>query len=171
LSVCAEDKTLEKHTRHSESSSDFSWFWTQLDAYLASQDLKQTKQRKLIVEKFLLLDSHVDAEKLHEVIRGEGHNVGLATVYRTLNLLKSAGLAEQQSFADGRAVFEVLVPHKHHDHLVCLVCGKVVEFINEKIEQLQLDVAKKHGFTLEDHRLDLYGHCRNCRNGASKSKS
>lgn len=147
---------------HDGKGRDFSWFWKELDAFLVAQDLKQTKQRRIIVEKFLYLDTHIDAEQLYEVVRAEGHNIGLATVYRTLNLLKAAGLAEQQQFADGRAVFEVLVPHKHHDHLVCLDCGKVVEFTNDQIEKLQEQVAEENGFRLIDHRLDLYGRCRSC---------
>lgn len=145
-----------------ESQERLQWFWEGLDAYLARNQLKQTKQRKLIVKRFLEMKTHVDAEDLYESVRKDGHNIGLATIYRTLNLLKDAGLAEQNSFADGRAVFEINKPGDHHDHLVCVDCGKVVEFENEQIEELQRNVAKENHFVLTSHRLDLFGHCQDC---------
>jgi Fur family ferric uptake transcriptional regulator len=144
-------------SKNSDESTD--WFWDELGAYLARNQLKQTKQRNLIVEQFLTMEGHLDAEGLHERLRNLGYPIGLATVYRTLNLLKDAGLVEQQSFADGRSVFEVQFPCRHHDHLVCLDCGRIVEFENQEIEALQEQIAKSFGFSLSSHRLDLYGKC------------
>ncbi len=138
------------------------WFWDRLDRYLATQELKQTQQRKLIIQNFLDVGGHTDAEALYRRMRKDHKNIGLATIYRTLNLLKAANLAVQHSFADGRAVFEPLVPDEHHDHLVCMKCHKVVEFKNEKIEMLQTEVAQRFGFNLVDHRLDLFGYCATC---------
>lgn len=135
------------------------WFWDVLNDYLARQALKQTRQRKVVVEEFLRVDRHVDAEDLHNIVRKRDPRVGLATVYRTLNLLKEAGLADQKSFRDGRSVFEVHRPDHHHDHLVCLDCGRVMEFENAQIEKLQAQVATELGFQLTGHRLDLYGKC------------
>ncbi len=143
-------------------NSHLKWFWTGLDEYLAKHNLKQTKQRKLIVEFFLSMKNHVDAEELYELARKKGTNIGLATIYRTLNLLKDAGLVDQSSFVNGRAVYEILEPGTHHDHLVCTKCGKVIEFSNDKIEELQIEVARTHGFRLSSHRLDLYGTCASC---------
>ena len=152
---------MDRHkAKDGENALKLQWFWDGLDAYLSRNQLKQTKQRKLIVSQFLMMKTHVDAEELYESVRKEGHNIGLATIYRTLNLLKDAGLVEQSSFADGRAVFEVLKPGDHHDHLICVDCGKVVEFENEDIEDLQRKVAKEKGFDLTSHRLDLYGRCQ-----------
>ena len=141
------------------------WFWDVLNSYLEKQTLKQTRQRKIVVEEFLSLDRHVDAEDLHGIVRKRDPKVGLATVYRTLNLLKEAGLADQKSFRDGRSVFEIHRPDHHHDHLVCLDCGKIVEFENDEIESLQEKVAEGLGFKLTGHRLDLYGRClrRDCK--------
>ena len=147
---------------------DLDWFWDGLNAYLSRNQLKQTKQRKIVVSHFLNLDSHVDAEDLYESVRSEGFNIGLATIYRTLNLLKDAGLVEQRSFADGRAVFEVLKPGNHHDHIVCIDCGRIVEFENEEIEALQKIEASKFGFVLTSHRLELYGRCEPCRKHHAK---
>jgi Fur family ferric uptake transcriptional regulator len=139
------------------------WFWDALDSYLSRSQLKQTKQRKILVTHFLKLEKHVDAEDLYRQVRNEGHNIGLATIYRTLNLLKDAGLVEQHSFADGRAIFEISRPGTHHDHLVCVTCGKIEEFENDDIERLQKGIAKDYGFVLTSHRLDLYGFCGPCK--------
>lgn len=138
------------------------WFWDGLDAYLLRHQLKQTKQRKHIVAQFLKMSNHVDVEDLYQKVRLEGHNIGLATIYRTLNLLKDAGLVNQHSFSDGRAVFEISKPGGHHDHLVCTKCGRIDEFENEEIEELQSKIAEQRGFILSSHRLELYGTCATC---------
>jgi Fur family ferric uptake transcriptional regulator len=137
----------------------FAWFWEGLDQYLLKMGLKQTQQRRVIVQQFLDLDSHVDAEELHRVVSAAGHDIGLATIYRTLNLLTEAGLAEQKAFQDGRSVFEIAHPDRHHDHLICTRCGLVIEFESEEIESAQELIAKKHGISLKSHRLDLFGIC------------
>ena len=144
------------------SDKKYQWFWDSLASFLARHHLKQTKQRLVIIKNFLKLNRHVDAEVLYVTIRQAGHTIGLATIYRTLNLLKEAGLVEQQQFADGRASFELRVPHLHHDHLICTQCGKIVEFENKEIERLQAQVAAHYQFTLSSHRLELYGLCARC---------
>ena len=142
-----------------EKTPGFAWFWEGLDQYLDTHHLKQTQQRKVIVEHFLRINAHVDADELHHRIRQEGHDIGLATIYRTLNLLKDAGIVEQQSFQDGRNVFEVASPNSHHDHLICTECGRVIEFEDAEIESLQKSIAAKFNMTLKSHRLDLFGTC------------
>ena len=137
----------------------FAWFWEGLDQYLDRMGLKQTQQRKIIVRAFLEVNDHVDAEELHRRVVAEGQEIGLATVYRTLNLLREAGLVEQKSFQDGRAVFEVAHPGSHHDHLICTECGVVIEFEDPSIEAMQELIARKYGVELKSHRLDLYGTC------------
>jgi len=157
-------KMSDKSKAQSATGATNKWFWDLLDDYLSKQSLKQTRQRKIVVEEFLRLDRHVDAEDLFNIVRKKDAKIGLATVYRTLNLLKEAGLADQKSFRDGRSVFEVHRPDQHHDHFICIDCGKVVEFENEEIEALQEKVAEQLGFKLAGHRLDLYGRCvrRDC---------
>ena len=157
-----ESMTGTESKEKASSSSPFGWFWSTLDDYLAEHQLKQTKQRKVVVEHFLELDRHIAAEDLHESVRGAGHNIGLATIYRTLNLLEDAGLAEQKEFGDGRSLFEICQPGEHHDHLICTGCGLVIEFENAEIERLQEKVARAHKFTLTNHRLDLFGQCEKC---------
>ena len=155
--------TINHKKADKDDQESLRWFWDGLDSYLAKNQLKQTRQRRLIVRQFLEMKSHVDAEDLYASVRKDGHSIGLATIYRTLNLLKDAGLAEQNSFADGRAVFEILKPGDHHDHLVCLGCGQVIEFENQQIESIQKQIAKDNNFTLTSHRLDLFGYCETCR--------
>lgn len=153
------------HTQMTNSGPEkHQWFWEDLESYLSKHQLKQTKQRVNIIERFLELDTHIDAEGLHSDIKKCGLNIGLATIYRTLNLLEKAKLVEQRAFADGRTLYELNTPNEHHDHLVCTECSLVIEFENEPIEKLQLEVAKEHGFKMTNHRLDLFGICPNCQN-------
>ena len=149
---------------------EFGWFWDGLNVHLNRNQLKQTKQRRIILEEFLRLSgsdgitcNHVEAEDLHERVRSRGNNVGLATVYRTLNLLKDAGLVQQRSFVDGRSTFELLRPNSHHDHLICTECDTIIEFEDPVIEEQQRLVAERHNFVLTSHHLDMFGQCASCR--------
>ena len=147
----------------SRDDEQFHWFWADLDSYLRDNQLKQTKQRDKIIGVFLKANSHLSAEELAFGLKEHGLSVGLATVYRTLSLLVEAGLAEQKKFDEGRILYEVATPGEHHDHLICQKCSKIVEFENDDIEDLQEKVAKKHGFVLKSHRLELFGICSDCR--------
>ena len=131
-----------------------------LNNYLSNKGLKQTHQRKIIFNTFLESKGHVTIEALLDKARKMDINIGYATVYRTLMLLQECGLAVQRHFGEGQSLFEPA--GKHHDHLICIKCGKIVEFENDPIEKLQDSVAKKHGFHLKSHRHELYGHCSKC---------
>lgn len=144
------------------AANKFGWFWDRFQGYLSSKDLRHTKQRQTIIEYFLNLSGHVDAETLHRDLHQSGQKTGLATIYRTLNMLKDAGLVNQHTFADGRALFELATPNDHHDHLVCQKCGTIVEFFSARIEELQSEIAKKHQFQLTEHRLEMFGICHDC---------
>lgn len=131
-----------------------------LAAYLEDHHLKHTKQREAILDVFLEVKAHITSEDLYQKVR-EGHpNIGFTTVYRTMKLLCDAGLAHERHFDDGVARYEV--EHEHHDHLVCMRCGKIVEFECSMIEAAQEDIVKAHGFRLLRHRHELYGHCPDC---------
>ena len=104
---------------------------------------------------------HMSAEDVYKALMDTGEDVGLATVYRVLTQFESAGLVIRHNFEGGRSVFE-LDSGQHHDHLVCLSCGKVVEFVDETIERHQQDIAKRNGFSILDHSLVIYGHCAGC---------
>jgi Fur family ferric uptake transcriptional regulator len=103
---------------------------------------------------------HVSAEDVYKMLLEKGEEIGLATVYRVLTQFESAGLVTRHNFEGGHAVFELESGH-HHDHLVCVVCGKVEEFVDRTIENRQKEIAKKHGFDIVDHSLIIYGHCNN----------
>ncbi|MCU7802901.1 MAG: ferric iron uptake transcriptional regulator [Candidatus Thiodiazotropha sp. (ex Lucinoma annulata)] len=123
--------------------------------------LKVTLPRIKILE---LLENntqrHVSAEDVYKMLLDNGEEIGLATVYRVLTQFETAGLVTRHNFEGGHAVFE-LDRGGHHDHMVCVVCGKVEEFIDTTIEKRQREIAKEHGFEMVDHSLIIYGHCGN----------
>ncbi len=131
-----------------------------LTSYLESKKLKHTKQREVILTAFFDARSHVSAEQLYDRVRDVNAGIGYTTVYRTLKLLVDAGLAQERRFDDGLTRYEV--EHKHHDHLVCLKCGRIVEFESEEIETAQEAVARANGFKILHHRHELYGNCDRC---------
>jgi Fur family transcriptional regulator, ferric uptake regulator len=100
-------------------------------------------------------DRHVSAEDVYKALLQAGEEVGLATVYRVLTQFESAGLVNRHNFDSGHSVFEIN-EGEHHDHMVCLETGKVIEFQNEQIEQLQKKIAEEHGYDLQEHSLVLY---------------
>ncbi|MES9829698.1 MAG: ferric iron uptake transcriptional regulator [Candidatus Thiodiazotropha sp.] len=123
--------------------------------------LKVTLPRIKILELLENCDQrHVSAEDVYKLLLDNGEEIGLATVYRVLTQFESAGLVTRHNFEGGHAVFE-LERGGHHDHMVCVVCGKVEEFIDPTIEKRQHEIAKKHGFEMVDHSLIIYGHCGN----------
>lgn len=131
-----------------------------LAKYLESHNLKHTVQRDLILEVFLDGKGHITAEDVHQRVRTKSSTIGYTTVYRTLKLLVEAGIAQERHFGDGVARYEV--EHEHHDHLVCLSCGKVIEFECSMIEAKQEEIAADLNFKLLRHRHELYGQCESC---------
>jgi Fur family ferric uptake transcriptional regulator len=136
----------------------------QLSAYLAGQGLKSTRQRDRILAVFVSAGRHLSSEELYLLIKKTDKGIGYATVYRTLKLLAEAGLAHERRFEDGVTRFEYNAAEGHHDHLICTHCGRIIEFENEQIEELQLRVAKKNKFQVHNHKLELYGLCGRCQN-------
>jgi len=112
---------------------------------------KQTDQR------------HLSAEQVYKILLSEDEEIGLATVYRVLTQFEAAGLVTRHHFEGGNSIFE-LNKGNHHDHIVCMKCGKVDEFTDEVIEKRQEDIAEKLGYELTDHSLYLYGFCSQCKN-------
>ena len=135
----------------------------QFQQHLIQSGLKGTRQRELIARAFFATNTHISAEALYRRVSGRDPRIGLVTVYRTLKLLKEAGLAHERQFGEGRALFEHASSERHHDHMICTDCGKITEFENCKIEALQEQVARRFAFTLQYHKLELYGLCRDCR--------
>ncbi len=106
-------------------------------------------------------DQHLSAEDVYKRFMDSGDDIGLATIYRVLTQFESADLVIRHNFEGGRSVFE-LNDGEHHDHMVCLKCGKVTEFVDPEIEERQKIVAEKHDFHLQEHCLYLYGLCKDC---------
>jgi len=126
---------------------------------LKSSGLKATLPRIKILEIFQRSRlRHMTAEDVYKALLVEGADIGLATVYRVLMQFEQAGLLTRGNFESGKAVFE-LNEGQHHDHLVCLDCGRVEEFLDSQIEQRQRAVAAERGFALQEHSLALYAHC------------
>jgi len=131
-----------------------------LASYLAENSLKHTKQREAVLEVFLEARGHVTSEDLFGKVRELYPHIGHTTVYRTMKILCEAGLASERHFDDGATRYEIKL--KHHDHLVCVRCGKITEFESSMIEGAQQDIVKRYGFHLVRHRHELYGYCSGC---------
>lgn len=117
--------------------------------------LKMTEQRRIIARVLSDSHDHPDVELLHKRAHKVDPNISIATVYRTVKLFEEANIIERHDFGDGRARYEEM-PHKHHDHLINVNTGEVVEFMNEEIEKLQERIARELGYELIDHRLELF---------------
>lgn len=133
-----------------------------LTEYLGSHGYRQSSRRNRIAETFLSISGHISAEELLALVRERDPRVGLTTVYRTLKLLTRCGLALETKFNRQISMFEPVPEGKHHDHLICLGCGTILEFENQAIETLQESVAGEMDFRITRHILELYGYCRKC---------
>lgn len=134
----------------------------ELNKYIASKGMKSTKQRDAVAEVFFSTSGHISAEELYLKVSKAHPGIGLTTVYRTLKLLTEAGLAKERRFGEPQGVYEKNDTDKHHDHLICTRCGAIIEFKEPVIEKMQDDVAKRYGFIVQDHKMELYGLCRSC---------
>jgi Fur family transcriptional regulator, ferric uptake regulator len=126
-----------------------------IEKICVEKGLRMTDQRRVIARILSEAEDHPDAEELHRRAAAEDDRISLATVYRTVRLFEEAGIIERHDFRDGRARYEE-ASDDHHDHLIDLRSGEVIEFVNEEIERLQEAVARKLGYRLVDHRLELY---------------
>src|SRR5947207_9963557 len=136
--------------------------------HIQKKGLKRTAQRDLILEVFLGNEGHVSGEDLYRLVRKQDPNVGQTTVYRTLRLLTDAGLAREVRFGDGRAHYEHNYKHEHHDHMICSVCGKIIEFYSPELEAIQDTMAAKHKFQLTSQLLRMIGICADCHQKSEK---
>ncbi|MDA8157426.1 MAG: Fur family transcriptional regulator [Actinomycetota bacterium] len=130
--------------------------------FIAAKGFKMTSQRMHILDVFLKKEGHLSPEELYSIVKTKYPSIGRATVYRVLKLLKEAGLANQVDFGDGYSRYEHKYGHAHHDHLICVSCGKAIEVVDEEIEKLQEKLAARYGFALEGHKMDLFGLCPSC---------
>jgi Fur family ferric uptake transcriptional regulator len=129
---------------------------SRIERRCVDKGLKMTGQRRVIAQVLSESQDHPDVEQVYRRAAEIDRRISLATVYRTVRLLEAAQILERHEFGEGRARYEE-VPERHHDHLIDVQSGKVIEFRNEEIEQLQRRVARQLGYELVNHRLDLYG--------------
>jgi len=129
---------------------------------ISEEGLKSTRQRAEILDVFLNSTGHKNLTEIYTQVAKIDPKIGYTTVYRTLKLLTRLGLATQRKFADGETRYESTSEGTHHDHLICLRCGKIIEFKEEAIESLQERIARRHGFKIFHHRMELYGYCDPC---------
>ena len=130
--------------------------------FIKTRGLKSTRQRDDIASWFFGVKGHLSADQIYREIQRTSPGIGFSTVYRTMKLLCESGLVNERHFHDGEALYENM--STHHDHCICTSCGKIIEFENERIEELQEAVARRFGFILKSHKMELYGLCADCRN-------
>lgn len=129
---------------------------------LEKKGLKFTRERRELIQEILRLKTHFDADGLHDLLKSKGSQISRDTVYRTIPLLLECGVI-QKSVGDGRReYFERTSVKGHHDHMVCITCGKIIEFHSDLIEKIQTEVCSEYGFKLIFHDHRLFGHCKDC---------
>ena len=129
---------------------------------LKKEGLKYTPQRTAVLEEIIKDKGHRESEEIYLALKKRGQHVSRATVYRTMDILVNNGFARKMNLGDGRARYESKVNSPHHDHLVCMDCGLIVEFMDQKIEDLQDEIAIQYEFQLKRHIHQLFGLCKKC---------
>src|SRR5512136_3155339 len=129
---------------------------------ISEEGLKATKQREEILNIFLNSSGHKSLAQIYAQVAKTDPKIGYVTVYRTLKLLTRLGLATRRKFEDGETRYEPVSEGTHHDHLICLDCGKIIEFEDQALEALQNRIARRHRFRISHHRMELYGRCDEC---------
>jgi len=130
---------------------------------ISEEGLKATKQREEILNIFLNSSGHKSLAQIYAQVAKTNPKIGYVTVYRTLKLLTQLGLATRRKFEDGETRYEPASEGSHHDHLICLNCGKIIEFEDPTLEALQMGIAQRYRFRISHHLMELYGRCEECR--------
>jgi Fur family ferric uptake transcriptional regulator len=130
-------------------------------AYLVKNRLKRSEQREVILDTFLRSERHLSVDDLLRLVQKRRSDIGRTTVYRTLKLLQSAGLATELVL-QGQTRFEREYKREHHDHFICKSCGEIFEFSSPEIERIQDEIAADIGFVIDGHRHQIFGFCREC---------
>jgi len=133
-------------------------------SFLKERDLKYTPEREEIIEVIIKLQNHFDADDIYNQLKRHKSDVSLATVYRTIPLLIESSLIIETLHCREKILYEKIHNKRHHDHMVCINCGKIIEFYNENVERLQNEICQKYQFTPTEHRLGIKGYCKECKN-------
>ena len=130
--------------------------------YLREHNLPVTAQREQVADVIFKSRGHLSADDIERSLRAAGANIGKATIYRTLDLLAQSGMVTPRDFGEGFRRFEPAPGRSHHEHLICLQCGAVIEFVNERLERMKALIAEEYGFRHHHHRLEIFGTCPEC---------
>lgn len=136
--------------------------------YIRSEGLRDTAPRTIVLDVFLSAGDHVSAEDIYRLVNRRKRKVGFTTVYRTMKLISDCGLAREVMFDDGVSRFEHTFGRKHHHHLICTQCKKVIEFSSRVTDKAEKALLKKHSFELQYHKYEIFGLCKECREQAGK---
>ncbi|MEW6003596.1 MAG: transcriptional repressor [Nitrospirota bacterium] len=131
--------------------------------YVKKKGLRHSRQREQILDAFLSSDKHITVDDLHNILKKKNPDIGYATVHRNLKLMCESGLADEIKVGNKKARYEQKYGQEHHDHLICLKCGRFIEVRDERIERLQDKLAEANNFIPQRHRLEIYGLCKKCK--------
>ncbi len=131
------------------------------ELYIKNKGIRVTKHKIVIFELFST-HKHLDANQIYDILHQQNINIGLATIYRILTNFELNAIIKKHNFNQEQATYELTEHNEHHDHLICLKCHQVIEFVDDQIELLQQQIATKHNFTMTHHILNIYGHCKFC---------
>ncbi len=132
------------------------------DKYLSSKGLRKTTQRDRIINEIIISEKHLTADEIYNRLKNKDSSIGFATVCRNLKLLCDAEIIQEIKIGNQKTRYELVSEDSHHDHLICIKCGKFIEVYSKKIEALQFEMAEKKGFKVIRHKLEIYGICREC---------
>jgi Fur family ferric uptake transcriptional regulator len=132
-------------------------------SYIREKGLRHTRQRDVILDAFLSADKHITVEELSNLVKKRNPEIGYATVDRNLKLMSACGLADEIKIGKQKTRYEQKIGQEHHDHLICLKCGRFIEVRDERIEKLQDRLAESNDFLPQRHKLEIYGLCKKCR--------
>ncbi len=130
--------------------------------HLSRQGLNLTRQREEILRCLMSADKHLGTEAIYDIVKKKDPTIGRATVFRTMKLLQECGLVAEVSTANGRTKFELKADRPHHDHMICVECGRITEFQSRMMERFQDEAIRRQGFVALWHRHEIFGRCRAC---------
>lgn len=136
-------------------------------SYISEKGLRNTPEREEIIAEIFAEQDHFDVDELYLRLRQKGSKISKASIYRNIPLIIESGLIKEVWHENGHMHYETVYGHKHHCHLRCLKCGKVIEFVEKKLEEIERYLCEENDFEIVDHRLDITGYCSDCRKGSS----
>jgi Fur family ferric uptake transcriptional regulator len=141
------------------------------EKFVAQEGLRRTEQRDKVLDTFLATERHVTVQELYDLVRSRHKGIGYATVARTVKLMCDSSICRQVDFGEGALRYEHKYGHNHHDHLICVRCGRFEEIYSPKLEEIQHELVKKHRYVQESHKLDIFGLCPRCAKEDTRKRS